>query len=335
MRFLVTGSAGFVGYHLARRLLAEGHIVTGVDALTDYYDVQLKKTRHAMLEEFSEFKPHIVRIEDLAALKEIAAETKPDVVVHLAAQSGVRFSIANPQAFMDANVIGTFNMMEIVRASQPKHFVYASTSSVYGASESVPLRETSRTAFPLTLYAASKKATEVMAHSYSHLWKIPTTVFRFFNLYGPWGRPDLALFKFVKAALAGEAIDVYGRGEMERDFTYVDDLIESIRRLIDCVPPADGKGVSEIDSLSPVAPFRIVNIGGGQPVHLMTFIKEIEKCLGKSIEKRMLPMQQGDVVRTHASPELLRELTGYQPSTPVSVGIPAFVDWYKSYYKAS
>jgi len=333
MRILVTGSAGFVGYHLSRRLLAEGHTVTGIDSLSNYYDVRLKEARHAMLQQSTCFKAFIGRLEDMSLLQEAAAHSQAEIVVHLAAQSGVRYSMENPRSFMESNVEGTFNVLEMVKQTAPKHLVMASTSSVYGASDALPLREVDRTDRPLSLYAATKKATEAMAHSYAYLWKVPTTVFRFFNLYGPWGRPDLALFKFVRAGLAGQAIEVYGHGQMERDFTYVDDLVESICRLIVTVPSSDGRRVSDIDSLSPVAPFRIVNIGGGKPVHLMAFIDEIEKCLGTELKKNMMPMQPGDVVRTHASPELLLQLTGYQPSTPVSIGIRAFVDWYKEYYR--
>lgn len=332
MHILVTGTAGFVGFHLAQRLLAEGHTVTGIDALTDYYDVRLKTARHAILGRSKAFEAHIESIEDADALERTVAEAKPEIVIHLAAQSGVRYSIEHPKAYIDTNIIGTFNILEIARKYAPRHLMLASTSSVYGASDAVPLRETNQTDHPLSFYAASKKVTEVMAHSYAHLYRVPTTIFRFFNVYGPWGRPDLALFKFVKAALAGEPIDVYGHGKMARDFTYIDDLIEAVLRLIHCVPAADGRPISELDSLSSVAPFRILNIGGGHPVELMTFIEEIESCLGVRIQKRMLPMQQGDVGRTHASPELLLQLTGYEPSTPVSVGIPAFIAWYRSYY---
>ena len=332
MHFLVTGTAGFVGYHLTRRLLSEGHVVTGIDALTDYYDVRLKKARHEILERSNAFKAYVMKIEDASTLERIAADANPEIIIHLAAQSGVRYSIEHPRSYVEANIEGTFNILEIARKCTPRHLLLASTSSVYGASATVPIRETEQTDRPLSFYAATKKASEVMAHSYAHLWKTPTTIFRFFNVYGPWGRPDLALFRFVKAGLAGEPIDVYGHGEMERDFTYIDDLIEAICRLVDCGPALGGRRIGEFDTLSPVAPFRIVNIGGGRPVHLLTFIDEIEKCLGIEIEKRMLPMQVGDVPRTHASPDLLYQLTGYQPSTPISVGIRAFIDWYKSYY---
>src|SRR4051794_3920153 len=259
MRFLVTGSAGFIGFHLARPLMADGHLVAGVDGMTPYYDVTLKRARHTLLERSNAFQPHIVMLEDYDALASIAVEAKPEVIIHLAAQAGVRYSIENPRAYADANLAGTFNLLEIVRQIRPKHFLLASTSSVYGANTVMPFRETDRTDHPMTFYAATKKATEDMAHSYAHLWDIPTTAFRFFTVYGPWGRPDMALFKFVKAALAGEPIDVYGHGRMQRDFTYIDDLVESIVRLVECTP-VRGEPVGPEDSLSPAASYRVVNI---------------------------------------------------------------------------
>jgi UDP-glucuronate 4-epimerase len=332
MRFLVTGTAGFIGFHLARRLISAGHVVNGVDGMTPYYDIELKKKRHAMLAAQSNaFQAHVAMLEDMDAMTRVMQASAPDVVIHLAAQAGVRYSLENPRAFVDSNLVGTFNLMELVRQSQVGHFLLASTSSVYGSTEKMPLRETDTTDYPLTLYAASKKATEVLSHSYAHLWKIPTTAFRFFNVYGTWGRPDLALFKFVKAALADETIDVYGYGRMRRDFTYVDDLVEAIARLVDCVP-VEGQPVGAMDTLSSVAPFRTVNIGGGQPVELMEFIAEIERCMGVTIRKTMMPMQKGDVPQTHAAPDLLVALTGYKPSTTVATGIRAFVDWYRKHY---
>ena len=264
MRALVTGAAGFIGYHVSRRLLAEGHAVDGFDGMTPYYDVKLKQARWAELERFPSFRGRVAMLEDFSALAGFA-EPKPDVVVHLAAQAGVRYSLENPRAYVDANLVGTYNVLEVARGV--KHLLLASTSSVYGANAAMPFRETDRTDHPLTLYAATKKAGEDMAHSYAHLWKTPTTAFRFFTVYGPWGRPDMALFKFVAATLRGEPVEVYGNGEMSRDFTFVDDLVEAIVRLIDA-PPREGEPVGEMDSLSPAAPYRVVNIGGGQPVGL-------------------------------------------------------------------
>ena len=333
MRFLITGTAGFIGFHLARRLIANGHWVSGVDGMTPYYDVKLKQARHALLERSNAFKAHVAMLEDSSALRRIAEDERPDVIVHLAAQAGVRYSLENPRAYVDANLTGTYNVMEIARETQVKHFLLASTSSVYGANASLPFRETDRTDHPLTLYAATKKGTEEMAHSYAHLWKIPTTAFRFFTVYGPWGRPDMALFKFVAATLKGEPIEVYGHGRMQRDFTYIDDLIEAILRLIDC-PPREGEPVADLDSLSPVAPYRVVNIGGGQPVGLLDFVDAVELSLGVPVMRIMREMQKGDVPITFASPELLEKLTGYVPSTRIDVGVRAFVEWYRGYYGA-
>ena len=333
MRFLVTGTAGFIGFHLARRLIADGHSVCGVDGMTPYYDVALKRARHAMLAKSDAFAGHEVMLEDAAALNRIAAADKPDAIVHLAAQAGVRYSLENPRAYVDSNLTGTFNVMEIAREARVQHFLIASTSSVYGANAKLPFRETDRTDHPLTLYAATKKATEDMAHSYAHLWKIPTTAFRFFTVYGPWGRPDMALFKFVAATLRGEPIDVYGGGNMQRDFTYIDDLVEAVVRLT-VRPPREGEPIGEIDSLSPAAPYRVVNIGGGRPVGLIDFIDAIERSLGAPVRRRFLPMQKGDVPATSASPELLNALTGYVPATGIETGVAAFVDWHRRFYGA-
>lgn len=331
----VTGTAGFIGFHLARHLLDEGFRVVGFDGLTDYYDVELKKSRHVMLEKNPNFTAHIGMLEDYDFLAKVVADANPDVIVHLAAQAGVRYSLENPRAYVDTNLTGTFNLMETARIQKVDHLLMASTSSVYGGNTQMPFEETQKTELPLTLYAATKKANEAMAHSYSHLWHIPTTMFRFFTVYGPYGRPDLALFKFVRAALSDEAIDVYNHGEMSRDFTYVDDLVHSIRLLIDTPPPRPDQDAAKIegDSLSPVAPFRTMNIGNGASVQLMTFIAEIEKALGQPIKKNMMEMQMGDVPDTWANTDLLESLTGYRPNTPVSEGIAKFVAWYRAYYQ--
>jgi UDP-glucuronate 4-epimerase len=330
MRVLVTGAAGFIGFHLSRRLLALGFEVDGFDGMTPYYDVRLKQARWAELSGFASFRGRVAMLEDAAALAAFA-EPKPDMIVHLAAQAGVRYSLENPRAYVDANLVGTFNVLELARGV--RHLLLASTSSVYGANSAMPFRETDRTDHPLTLYAATKKAGEDMAHSYSHLWKIPTTAFRFFTVYGPWGRPDMALFKFVAATLAGQPIEVYGEGRMQRDFTYIDDLVEAIVRLLDKAP-REGEPVGPLDSLSPAAPYRVVNIGGGRPVGLMEFIDAIEKALGLPIQRRMLPMQKGDVPATWAAPDLLRALTGYVPETDVETGVRAFVEWYRGAYSS-
>jgi UDP-glucuronate 4-epimerase len=330
-RALVTGTAGFIGFHLTRRLLSEGWLVDGVDSLTPYYDVELKRRRLAQLGRSNAFVAHEVNICDTARLKDIVAHGRPDVIIHLAAQAGVRYSIENPTAYVESNLQGFYSVLEIVREVQPSHFLFASTSSVYGANVSRPSMEIDRADNPLTFYAATKKAGEDLAHSYAHLWGVPTTGFRFFTVYGPWGRPDMALFRFVEAALKERPIDVYGHGQMERDFTYIDDLIEGIVRLIPTLP-ATGIAACEVDSISPAAPYRVVNIAGGRPVGLMAFIDAVAASTGKELILNMLPMQKGDMQRTFASPELLKALTGFVPNIEVPVGVSHFVEWYRSYY---
>ena len=327
-RALVTGSAGFIGYHLCRRLLTEGWEVVGLDALTDYYDVTLKERRHAMLAQSSGFRAVEGRVETPGLLRDLAEGA--EVIVHLAAQAGVRHSIDAPRSYVDANLIGTYEVLEAARATRPAHLLIASTSSVYGANEAMPYAEVDKADAPMSFYAATKKAGEAMAHSYAHLYAIPTTLFRFFTVYGPWGRPDMALFKFTRAILQGEAIDIYNHGDMRRDFTYVDDLVEGIVRLI-AVPPL--VRVGDRDSLSPVAPCRIVNIGNGAPVGLMDFVAAIETATGRVAEKRLLPMQPGDVPATWADAGLIEALTGPLPRTDITEGVRRFVDWYRDYYR--
>lgn len=332
-RVFVTGTAGFIGFHLARLLLDEGFVVHGYDGLTDYYDVSLKRRRHAMLLQSANFSCTEAMLEDQAQLDSAIDRFAPEIIVHLAAQAGVRYSLENPRAYLDANVIGTFNVMEGARRLKVAHLLMASTSSVYGANEDMPFAETEKADTQLTIYAATKKATESMGHAYAHLWNLPTTMFRFFTVYGPWGRPDLALYKFVDAILGDRPIDIYNHGEMHRDFTYVDDLVRGIRLLIDAVPvrPPDGS-VPEGDSLSPVAPFRVVNIGNSSKVRLLDFIEAIEDCLGKKAVRNYMPMQMGDVPATWANAELLRQLTGYRPQTDFRDGIASFVAWFRDYY---
>jgi UDP-glucuronate 4-epimerase len=332
MRFLITGTAGFIGFHLAKRLLADGHIVCGVDGFTPYYDVSLKKARNEILTRSNLFTSHATMLEDDKRLAAVFEAAKPDVVVHLAAQAGVRYSLENPRAYINSNVVGTFNLLELVRRAPPRHLLIGSTSSVYGASPEMPFRENDRANHPLTLYAASKKATELMAHSYAHLWDVPTTVLRFFTVYGPWGRPDMALFKFVDAILNGRPIDIYGEGRMSRDFTYVDDLVEAMVRLVSCAPPRSSAQQTDADdSLSPAAPYRVVNIGRGAPVNLLDFVDTIEKAVGKKAARNVMPAQPGDLQDTFANSDLLERLTGYRPATPLSEGVAAFVAWYRSY----
>lgn len=332
-RVLITGTAGFIGFHLARLLLAEGFRVQGYDGMTDYYDVRLKQRRHAMLLQHPNFSAMEGMLEDQARFDALADEFRPDVIVHLAAQAGVRYSLENPRAYLDANVIGTFNVMEAARRLAVKHLLVASTSSVYGANTEMPFTETEKADTQLTIYAATKKANESMAHAYAHLWNLPTTMFRFFTVYGTWGRPDLALYKFVDAILDDRPIDIYNHGEMYRDFTYVDDLVRGIRLLMDAVPVRPENGVvPEGDSLSPVAPYRVVNIGNSDKVRLLDFVDAIEDCLGKKAIRNYMPMQMGDVPATWADASLLQSLTGYRPQTDFRDGIARFVEWFRDYY---
>ena len=328
---LITGSSGFIGYHLSKRLLTEGFEVAGFDAMTDYYDVTLKERRQANLLQSSGFRAVNDRLETDGVLMDLVASEKPDYVVHLAGQAGVRYSIDEPRSYIDANIIGTFNLLEAVRATPVKHLLLASTSSAYGANTQMPYTETDKADMQMSFYATTKKSNEVMAHSYAHLYDIPTTMFRFFTVYGPWGRPDMALFKFTKAVLQGDAIDVYNHGDMRRDFTYVDDLVRGIHLLLDAVPERTDN-VPNGDSLSTVAPHRIVNIGNGEPIQLMAFIEAIEKALGRPATKNFMDIQPGDVPATWANGDLLKSLTGYTPQTNVETGVKAFVDWYRDYY---
>lgn len=330
--YLITGAAGFIGFHLATRLLQDGHDVVGFDGMTSYYDVRLKAARVDLLKQHPRFRLVTGMLEDDGALMAAADLARPDVIVHLAAQAGVRYSIEAPRTYIDSNLVGSWNVLDVARAVRPRHLMMASTSSVYGANQTIPFAETDRADEPLSLYAATKKAMEAMAHSQSHLHDIPATMFRFFTVYGPWGRPDMALFKFTDAILKGRPIEVYGEGRMARDFTYVDDLIEAIVRLAD-VPPAQGNRVSG-DTLSRTAPFRVVNIAGGAPTPLMDFIRTIEAAVGRAATIDMMPMQPGDVPRTFADPALLRALTGYVPDTPVDRGVAAFVRWFRDYHGA-
>ena len=328
MRAIVTGTAGFIGFHLARRLLRQGHSVTGLDAMTPYYDVRLKRERHALLKEMEGFTAVEGRLEDAEVVTDTLRAAQADVIIHLAAQAGVRYSIENPGSYISSNLVGTATLLEAARAYPPRHLMFASTSSVYGGNDKTPFAEVDRADGPVSLYAATKKGGEAMTHSYAHLWQIPTTCFRFFTVYGPWGRPDMALFKFVEAIEAGRPVEVYGEGRMRRDFTFIDDLVDAIVALIG-VPPVKGSPVSAVDSLSPVAPWRSVNIAGGKPVELMSFISTIENKLGRAAQLIMLPMQKGDVVQTMADPTLLRQLIGTIPETNLADGVGAFVDWYR------
>ncbi|WP_391483143.1 GDP-mannose 4,6-dehydratase [Nereida sp. NH-UV-3] len=328
---LVTGSAGFIGFHLCQRLLRDGFRVIGLDAMTDYYDVALKERRHQILLQSEGFTACEDRLEDQQVLHTLFEKYRPDVVVHLAAQAGVRYSIDNPRSYVQSNLIGTHELLEAGRAFPPAHMLLASTSSVYGANTQMPYAETDKADTQMSFYAATKKANEAMAHSYAHLFDLPITMFRFFTVYGPWGRPDMALYKFTRNILAGEPIDVYNHGEMSRDFTYVSDLVEAIRLLIEAAPERS-KDIAQTDSLSPVAPWRAVNVGNSEPVKLMDFIAAIEKATGKTAKLNMMDMQAGDVPATWANAQLLKDLTGYQPQTSVAQGVEEFVRWYRDYY---
>ncbi|MCI2395684.1 SDR family NAD(P)-dependent oxidoreductase [Aliiroseovarius sediminis] len=335
-KVLVTGSAGFIGYHLSKLLLAEGFRVHGYDGMTDYYDITLKQRRHQMLLQNADFTMTEGMLEDQVLLDKVADEFAPDVIVHLAAQAGVRYSLENPRAYLDSNVIGTFNVMEAARRHKVDHLLMASTSSVYGANTDMPFKETEKADTQLTIYAATKKANESMAHSYAHLWDLPTTMFRFFTVYGPWGRPDMALFKFTKGIIEGTPIDIYNNGEMFRDFTYVEDLVRGIRLLIDAAPvrPDSPDEIEDGDSLSPAAPYRVVNVGNSDKVRLLDFVDAIEDAIGKKAQRNYMEMQMGDVPATWADATLLQRLTGYRPATDFRDGVNSFVAWYLDYYKA-
>lgn len=329
-RAFITGSAGFIGFHLARLLLDEGWTVFGYDGMTDYYDVSLKHARQDILLKHEKFSTTEAMLEDAEALRTAVREARADIVVHLAAQAGVRYSIENPRAYVESNIVGTFNLMEAVLDTRPAHFLLASTSSVYGANTVMPFAEAHNADTQTSFYAATKKANEAMAHAWSHIHGLPITMFRFFTVYGPWGRPDMVPMKFTKAILEGRPIDVYNHGEMWRDFTYVDDLVRAIRLLIDQVP--GGEPVFDGDSLSGIAPFRILNIGNSEKVKLEDFIIALEAATGCAAVRNYMPIQPGDVPATWADCTRLQRLTGYTPGTAMGEGIGRFVDWYRDYH---
>ena len=332
MKILITGSSGFIGFHLSKLLLDKGNIVHGFDSMNNYYDVQLKKSRLKILKTYKNFSFTKGNIENKKKLDNTFKKFKPKIVIHLAAQAGVRYSIDKPRVYLDSNIMGTFNIIESSHKIKTKHLIMASSSSVYGANKTIPFKEKDKTESQLSIYAATKKSNESMAHSYSNIWKIPITMLRFFTVYGPWGRPDMALFKFTKGILKSKKIDIYNYGKMYRDFTYIDDIVNGIRLLINKPPKTNAKKKYKNDSLSSVAPFRILNIGNTKKIYLLNFIKQIELELGKKSIKNFMPLQRGDVKQTLSNTRLLKSITGYKPKIDYKTGIKNFIAWYKEYY---
>ena len=332
MKILITGSSGFIGFHLSKKLLDKGHRVYGYDSMNNYYDVRLKKARYNILKKYKNFSFTKNKLENKNSLEKVFKKFKPSIVIHLAAQAGVRYSIEKPRVYLDSNITGSYNIIEVSKKFNVKHLIMASSSSVYGANKRIPFKETDKTETQLSIYAATKKSNESMAHSYSNIWKVPITMLRFFTVYGPWGRPDMALFKFTKGILANKKIDIYNNGKMYRDFTYIDDIVDGIRLLVNKIPNHKNFGKYNNDSLSSVAPFRILNIGNTKKVFLLDFIKQIEKVLGKKAIRNYMPLQKGDVKQTLSNTSLLKKLTGYNPKTDYKSGIKKFLNWYLNYY---
>lgn len=334
MKVLVTGAAGFIGYHLAQRLLSRGDDVVGLDNLNSYYDVSLKYARLNRLKKHPSFQFHQLDLADRDRILNLFHEQRFERVVNLAAQAGVRYSLENPYPYIDSNLVGFTHVLEGCRQTEVEHLVFASSSSVYGANIKIPFSVSDRVDHPISLYAATKKANELMAHSYSHLYNLPTTGLRFFTVYGPWGRPDMALFMFTKAILAKQPIDVFNYGNLQRDFTYIDDIVEGVTRVLDTKPQSHANSLENlIDPSTSRAPYRLYNIGNNQPVELLTLIETLEDCLGIKAIKNMLPMQPGDVPKTYADVDDLVRDVGFKPDTPLKTGIQRFVDWYCSYYQ--
>jgi len=335
MHVLVTGVAGFIGFHVAQRLLARGDTVIGIDNINAYYDVRLKEARLARLTDQDRFTFLRLDLADRSGMDDLFAHHRPERVVHLAAQAGVRYSLTNPHAYVESNLVGFLHILEGCRNTQVQHLVYASSSSVYGANTAMPFSIHHNVDHPVSLYAASKKANELMAHTYSHLYHVPTTGLRFFTVYGPWGRPDMAYFLFTKAILAGEPIPVFNHGKMRRDFTYIDDIVEGVVRVLDTLPRPHAEWSGPAPTLgTSTAPYRVYNIGNNQPVELLHFIEVLETCLGRKVEKQLLPMQAGDVPETYADVDDLMRDVGFRPSTSIDEGIARFVEWYRAYYRA-
>jgi UDP-glucuronate 4-epimerase len=334
MHILLTGVAGFIGFHVAQRLLARGDTVVGIDNLNPYYDVRLKEARLAQLTNRTGFHFLCLDLADGNSMTRLFVDHTPERVVHLAAQAGVRYSLTNPHAYVESNLVGFLHILEGCRHTNVQHLVYASSSSVYGANTKMPFSVHDNVDHPVSLYAASKKANELMAHTYSHLYRLPTTGLRFFTVYGPWGRPDMALFLFTQAILSGQPIEVFNEGKMRRDFTYIDDIVEGVVRVLDALPQPNPHWSSMVpDPGTSQAPYRIYNIGNNQPVELLDFISTLENCLERTAEKKLLPMQPGDVPATYADVDDLMRDVGFRPSTPIATGIARFVEWYRAYYR--
>jgi len=333
MKILVTGSSGFIGFNLSKKLLEKGHSVHGFDSMNNYYDVKLKKARYKILKKYKKFSFTKSKLENKKILSGSILKFQPKVIVHLAAQAGVRYSIEKPRVYLDSNIVGTYNIIELAKKVNIKHLLIASSSSVYGANKKFPFKEVDKTETQLSIYAATKKSTESIAHSYSNIWKIPITMLRLFTVYGPWGRPDMALFKFTKGIINKKKIDIYNNGKMYRDFTYIDDIVNGISALINKAPNLNQLGKIRNDSLSHVAPFRILNIGNTKKVYLLDFINELEKKLGRKAIRNYMPMQKGDVKTTISDTTLLKKITGYNPKTNYKTGIRKFLEWYLLYYK--
>jgi UDP-glucuronate 4-epimerase len=334
MKIFITGSSGFIGFHLSKKLLDSGHSVHGFDSMNNYYDVKLKKARYEILKKYNKFSFTKNNLENQKVLSNTILKFKPKIIIHLAAQAGVRYSIEKPRVYLDSNITGTYNIIELAKKVNVKHLLIASSSSVYGANKKLPFKEIDKTETQLSIYAATKKSTESIAHSYSNIWKVPITMLRFFTVYGPWGRPDMALFKFTKGIIDNKKIDIYNKGKMYRDFTYIDDIVDGIKALINKAPNSKQLNKFKNDSLSSVAPFRVLNIGNTRKVYLLDFIDALEKELGKKAIRNYMPMQKGDVKMTLSDTTLLKKLTGYNPKTNFRLGIKNFLKWYLSYYKS-
>jgi UDP-glucuronate 4-epimerase len=331
-KIYITGAAGFIGFHAAKKFLNKGIKVHGLDSMNSYYDIRLKKNRLNILKKYKNFSFTRGLLENQKLLNQSVLKFKPTIIIHLAAQAGVRYSIVNPDVYLNSNIFGTFNIIKVAQKIKVKHLIIGSSSSVYGANTKIPFQEIDRTDHQISFYAATKKSTESLAHSYSSLWKLPITMLRFFTVYGPYGRPDMAYFKFTKNILKGKKIDIFNRGKMYRDYTYIDDITDGIYKLLNKAPSLNSKKKFKNDSLSSVAPFRVLNIGNTKKIYLLDFINTLEKELGKKIKKNYMPMQKGDVHSTLSDSSLLKRITGYNPKTNYKIGIKKFIKWYLNYY---